>query len=174
VSKEPNRQRLAQLQEGPASMDWHTFAARVEDLMRGSRGRIAEAETAPSPGASSVGFVIQKYDVSDRFTVEVATGLRVIDRGTPACVSQPATAGEDDMAALFSHARALDAQMGALRSQYAGEVIVYHDGRVLCSATTEEEAITRIPDDKRGLPLVVRRISIGQMVDFMGGPRGEQ
>ncbi len=74
---------------------------------------------------------------------------------------------------LFAQARQLDAQMETMRSQYAGKVIVFHDGRVLCAADTEEEAVSRIPDGTRGLPLVIRRVSMVPMPDFMGGPKGE-
>jgi len=76
-------------------------------------------------------------------------------------------------AEVFAQAEALDEQMEAIRSQSAGKVIVFYGGRVLCSGDTEEEAIERIPDEKRGLPLVIRRITAKPMVDFMGGPKGE-
>lgn len=76
----------------------------------------------------------------------------------------------DHVAEVFAQARVLDAQMDALRPRYAGKVIVFHDGRVVCSADTEEEAIELIPDEMRGLPLVIRRVTEHPMVDFMGGP----
>ena len=95
----------------------------------------------------------------------------------PATAAATAAAAAKDAvghtAEVFAQAEALDAQMEAIRSQHAGKVIVFYGGRVLCSADTEEEAIERIPDEKRGLPLVIRRITVEPMVDFMGGPKGE-
>lgn len=100
-------------------------------------------------------------------------GANEARQSTATPVVEPRPAEGNHVAEVFAQARALDAQMEIMRSQYAGKVIVFHDGRVVCAADTEEEAISRIPDGKRGLPLVIRRIPIFPVPDFMGGPKGE-
>jgi len=74
--------------------------------------------------------------------------------------------------AVLVQARMLDEQMETMRLRFAGKVIVFCDGQVLCSAATEEEAISLIPKDMWDLPFVIRPIEAVSKPDYMGGPKG--
>ena len=74
--------------------------------------------------------------------------------------------------AVLVQARMLDEQMETMRLRFAGKVIVFCDGQVLCSAATEEEAISTIPKEMWDLPFVIRPIEADSEPDYMGGPKG--
>ena len=75
--------------------------------------------------------------------------------------------------AVLAQARLLDGQMAHLAKRHEGKFVVFHDGEVLASGGTAEEALAQIPSDSRPLPFVIRFISTRPDREFMGGPKGE-
>jgi hypothetical protein len=69
--------------------------------------------------------------------------------------------------AILAQSHLLDKVEKDLWRTLGDVVVVFHDGKVLAMGHTAEETVSRIPKDKKSLPLVVRNLSEdGGMSDF--------
>jgi len=72
---------------------------------------------------------------------------------------------------IMEQARLLDEDMKRIKAEYSGRYIAYYNHKVLATGNTAEQTFSRIPNDKRSLPCVVRLIGKHQTEIYMGGPK---